>query len=416
MKKNIAIKLDNVSKQYKIYDKARDRVKEAFNPFRKKYYKNFCAIDNISLEIEKGEVLGLFGLNGAGKSTLLKMIAGVLTPSSGRINVNGHINAMIEIGGSLNPELTGRQNIKFNLDLNNIPDNQRDRITQEIIDFAEIGLYIDQPVKNYSSGMGARLGFGIATATKPEILIVDEVLAVGDAIFQSKCFTKIRSLLKGGTTVVFVSHNIPLMIEFCSRAVFIYDKKIVFDGPVKKIAEYYERVLFSGNKKKTIENIQNQRGDEFDSTLMDNSSRLLESENESLEILRLSLRGDSRANEYFLQAGKDYTLMFEVGFKKDFHKIRLVFNLEDVTGKELDFLSLYKENDLIENVIAGSKYSIKNIFTWKVFTGIYYISFAVKFINEDGLEVMLAQSKKYMLNSVGVKETNSSLTIRKLEE
>ena len=389
---------------------------KAFNPFRKKYYKNFCAIDNLNLEIKKGEVLGLFGLNGAGKSTLLKMIAGVLTPTSGRINVSGHINAMIEIGGSLNPELTGRQNIKFNLDLNNIPSEDREKVTQNIIDFAEIGLYIDQPVKNYSSGMGARLGFGIATATRPEILIVDEVLAVGDAIFQSKCFARIRELLKGGTTVVFVSHNIPLMIEFCSRAVFIYERKIVFDGPVKQIAEYYERVLFSQDKQKTISNIQKKIGDESEDALMDNSTRLFEVSNEALEILKLSLRGSSRANEYFLQTGKDYTLMFDINFKKNFKKVKFDFILEDVTGKKLDFLSLYKENDYIENVTDNSSYSVINTFTWKVFTGIYYIFFVVKAIDHDDLEIELAQTQKYMLNSVGVKETNSSLMIKKLEK
>ena len=162
MRKNLAIKVDNVSKFYKIYNRARDRVKEAFNPFKKKYYNEHYVLENLNLEIEKGDVLGIFGLNGAGKSTLLKIIAGVVTPSKGRVTVSGSINAMLEVTGSLNPELTGTQNINFNFDLNRIKGEDRANITKDIVDFAEIGSYIEQPVKSYSSGMKARLGFGIA--------------------------------------------------------------------------------------------------------------------------------------------------------------------------------------------------------------------------------------------------------------
>lgn len=196
MRKNLAIKVDNVSKFYKIYNRARDRVKEAFNPLKKKYYNEHYVLENLNLEIEKGDVLGIFGLNGAGKSTLLKIIAGVVTPSKGRVTVSGSINAMLEVTGSLNPELTGTQNINFNLDLNRIKGEDRASITKDIVDFAEIGSYIEQPVKSYSSGMKARLGFGIATSIEPDILIVDEVLAVGDAVFQQKCFLRIRKLLE----------------------------------------------------------------------------------------------------------------------------------------------------------------------------------------------------------------------------
>lgn len=254
MKKDIAISLQNISKVYKLYDKPIDRLKEALNPFKKKYHKEFYALKNINLEIKKGEVLGIVGVNGAGKSTLLKIISGVLTPTCGRVNIHGRINAILELGSSLKPEMTGRENIKLNLQINGI-ENDREKITEEIIEFADIGEHIDQPIKSYSSGMKARLGFGIATSTDPEVLIVDEVLAVGDVLFQRKCYAKIEKLFKDGKTVIFVSHSAQSVVEFCSRAVLLYDREIIMDDTPKKVTDYYQKLVFSKDKQKVLDEI-----------------------------------------------------------------------------------------------------------------------------------------------------------------
>jgi lipopolysaccharide transport system ATP-binding protein len=254
-KKDIAVRLQNISKVYKLYDKPIDRLKESLNPFKKKYHKDFYALKNINLEIKKGEVLGIVGVNGAGKSTLLKIISGVLTPTTGRVNIYGRINAILELGSSLRPEMTGRENIKLNLQINQI-NKDREKITQEIVEFADIGEHMDQPIKSYSSGMKARLGFGIATSTDPDILIVDEVLAVGDVLFQRKCFSKIENLFKDGKTVIFVSHNAQSVIEFCSRAVLLYDREIILDDTPKKVTDYYQKLIFNKNKQKVLDEIE----------------------------------------------------------------------------------------------------------------------------------------------------------------
>lgn len=264
MNKNTAISLKNISKVYKLYNKPVDRLKESLHPFRKKYHKDFYALRNINLEVKKGEVLGIVGVNGAGKSTLLKIISGVICPTTGRVNIHGRINAILELGGALKPEMTGRENIKLNLQINGIEEN-REEITQDIIAFADIGEHINQPIKSYSSGMKARLGFAIATSTDPDILIVDEVLAVGDVLFQRKCYAKIDSLFKDGKTVIFVSHNSQSVIEFCSRAVLLYDREIILDDSPKNVIDSYQKLMLENEgKNKICDNVSDDTTQEQD--------------------------------------------------------------------------------------------------------------------------------------------------------
>ena len=246
-----AIEIKNLSKIYKLYNKPTDRLKESLHPFGRKYHKDFYSLRDINLEIKKGEVLGIVGVNGAGKSTLLKIIAGVTTPTQGSIKVNGTINAILELGSAMNAEMSGLDNIKFSLRLNEIQANFN-KLVDEIIEFADIGEHIHQPVKTYSSGMKARLGFAVATITEPDILIVDEVLAVGDALFQRKCYAKIEQLFKDGKTVIFVSHSAQSVIQFCSRAVLLYDREIILEGTPKKVTDFYQKLVFSDDKKKVL--------------------------------------------------------------------------------------------------------------------------------------------------------------------
>jgi lipopolysaccharide transport system ATP-binding protein len=419
MEKDIAIKLENVSKYYKIYNRARDRVKEAFSPTRKRYSKDFCAIKDVSLEIKKGEVLGLFGLNGAGKSTLVKMIAGVVTPTTGRIHVNGHINAMLEISGALNPELTGRQNIKFNLDLNGVEESDRSRVTKEIIDFAEIGEHIDQPVKNYSSGMGARLGFGIATSTKPEILIVDEVLAVGDTIFQSKCFMKIRSLLKGGTTVVFVSHNVDLMKEFCSRAILLHDRKVMMDGDVRDIVNIYQKVMFSSNQTEALIKIQQQKellssGEKLD--VFDNNFDNAELyENEFIKINNNMIVDADNKDTSILETASNYSFVFDLEFKIPLKKVSISFELYDITTKLVNTLSRYKNSNEIVGVRENDKYRINNFFNNNLFYGEYSAKIIIEAVDmlDKTIDISVSDFKK-MFKSIAPSFGEGSLSFEKI--
>lgn len=251
MSNDVAISIKKVSKKYKLYDKPFDRLKEALHPLKKQYHKEFYALKDINLEVKKGEVLGIVGVNGAGKSTLLKIISGVLNPTIGKVNVDGNVNAILELNAGLHGELTGIENIKLNFKINS-PNKDSDLLLSEIVKFADIGDHIYQPVKTYSSGMKSRLGFGIAISANPEILIIDEVLAVGDAVFRKKCYEKINSLVESGKTVIFVSHSMSSVVEFCSRAVLLFNKRIILDDKPKRVTDLYEKLIFADNADEVI--------------------------------------------------------------------------------------------------------------------------------------------------------------------
>ena len=235
----IVIKAENLSKAYKIYEKDIDRVKEALNPFHKRYSKDFYALRDISFEIERGENVGLIGRNGAGKSTLLKIITGVLTPSSGTLEVKGKIASLLELGAGFNPEMTGVENIYMNGLLMGHMRKEMDNKVDDIISFADIGEFINQPVKTYSSGMFARLAFAVNAFVEPDILIVDEALSVGDAFFQSKCMDKMRTMIEGGVTVLFVSHDTFAVKNLCQRAFLIDGGKLIMDASANEVVEAY---------------------------------------------------------------------------------------------------------------------------------------------------------------------------------
>ena len=239
MNNNWAIKIRHLNKVYKIFEKPTDRVKEALNPFHKRYSKDFYALNDVSLTIRKGETVGIIGKNGAGKSTLLKIITGVLTPSSGSIEVQGRIASLLELGAGFNPEMSGIENIYMNGTIMGYSKEEMDGKLQDIVDFADIGDFVNQPVKMYSSGMFARLAFAVNAFVEPDILIVDEALSVGDMKFQIKCLDKMQELMQGGSTVIFVSHDLNLMRRLCQRVLFFDHGKLVASGEVNKIADMY---------------------------------------------------------------------------------------------------------------------------------------------------------------------------------
>ncbi|AXK49290.1 teichoic acid ABC transporter ATP-binding protein [Aliarcobacter trophiarum LMG 25534] len=266
MNKLTIVKVKNISKTYKLYNKPIDRVKETLNPFKKKYHKEFYALNDISFELKRGETLGIIGRNGNGKSTLLKIISGVLTPTKGHVNTKGKISAILELTSSLKPELTGLENIELNLKISGFNKNELKEKIKEIEEFAEIGEFITQPVKTYSSGMKSRLGFGIAISSKPDILILDEVLAVGDFNFQQKCLSKINAM-RENISMIFVSHSMNSVRLFCDNVLVLEKGKKVFYGNADDGIKYYieqeENEKQELNKKNTPKVVKPFYGDLF---------------------------------------------------------------------------------------------------------------------------------------------------------
>ena len=242
---DVAIRLNDVGKIYKIYEKPRDRLLQALWPGRKKFYREFQALSGIDLEILRGETIGVVGRNGSGKSTLLQLIAGVLQPSAGTVNVNGHVVPLLTIGAGFNVEFSGRENVLLNASILGLEPREAEEKLDEIIAFADIGPFFDQPVRSYSSGMYSRLAFAVAINADPDILIVDEVLAVGDEAFRRKCFSRIEDIKAKGATILLASHSATTVIELCDRAVLIDSGERLLLGSPKTVVSRYQRLLYA---------------------------------------------------------------------------------------------------------------------------------------------------------------------------
>lgn len=243
MSSNTVIMVEQVSKNYKSYSNKKHRLIEWITLGRKKYHKDINILANISFKVCSGESVGILGMNGAGKSTLLKIITGTTNPTSGIVNVNGRVAALLELGMGFHPDFTGRDNVFMSGQLMGLNSSQLLDIMPEIEEFAEIGEYIDQPVRTYSSGMQIRLAFAVATAVRPELLIVDEALSVGDTYFQSKCFNRIRKFKEKGTTLLIVSHDQAAIANICSRAILLDKGTVVADGAPTDIMNLYNAKL-----------------------------------------------------------------------------------------------------------------------------------------------------------------------------
>ncbi len=242
------IEVKDITKIYRLYDRPFDRLKESLSPVKKQYSKEHYALDDISLNIYKGESVGIVGKNGSGKSTLLKMITGVITPNSGNIVTYGKIAALLELGAGFNPEYTGIENIYLNGTMMGFSEKEMKKKVPDIIEFADIGDFINQPVKTYSSGMFARLAFAVSINVEPDILIVDEALSVGDIRFQVKCIDKMKELKDAGTTVLFVTHAVEQIKRFCNRTIWLKDGKVVQDGEAGVVTDLYSNYMIYGDK------------------------------------------------------------------------------------------------------------------------------------------------------------------------
>ncbi|WP_405080478.1 ABC transporter ATP-binding protein [Paenibacillus chitinolyticus] len=253
MSYDLAVKITDVSKLYKLYDRPEDRLKQFFSSNKNKFNKEFWALKNVDLTVNRGETIGLIGKNGSGKSTLLQIIVGTLQPSSGSVDVNGRISALLELGSGFNPDFTGRENIIMNSAILGLNAEEIKEKLPDIISFSGIEKFIDQPVKSYSSGMFVRLAFACAINVNPDILIIDEALAVGDIQFQLKCIEKMKEFKKQGKTIIFVSHDLYSIKNFCDQAIWMMDGQIHMRGDVHSVSNSYENFMKTSPSQHTEE-------------------------------------------------------------------------------------------------------------------------------------------------------------------
>ncbi|PZL71676.1 ABC transporter ATP-binding protein [Enterococcus plantarum] len=260
-----AIDIQNITKTYNMYKKPSDRFKEALNPMKKTYHELFYALKDVTMQIEKGEMIGFVGENGSGKSTILKIITGVLTPTSGSMKINGKISALLELGSGFNPEYSGYENIFLNGMVLGFSREEMEERVEDVIKFADIGDHLYQPVKTYSSGMFVRLAFAVAINVDPDILIVDEALAVGDLEFQLKCMEKFTEIKNSGKTILFVSHDVNSVRRFCDRTFWLKNGEVVEYGDTMDVTTNYENFL----KKKSIKTVDREKTIKNEETVPD---------------------------------------------------------------------------------------------------------------------------------------------------
>jgi lipopolysaccharide transport system ATP-binding protein len=272
----IAIRVNNVSKVYPLYKHNRQRLLEVVHPLRKKYHTDFYALKEISLEIKKGESVGIIGQNGSGKSTLLKIISGVLTPTSGNVEVNGRVSSLLELGTGFNPEMTGIENVFFYGSINGIGRKKMEKRLDSILAFADIGDFIHQPVKTYSSGMFVRLAFSCAINVEPEILIVDEALAVGDIAFQAKCMTMMRRMLNSGITFLFVTHDINGVKGLCKQAIWLENGILKEYGESGQVTEIYYQNIVKQTFGESTANLHLTNNSNWDTSILKREFKLAE--------------------------------------------------------------------------------------------------------------------------------------------
>lgn len=347
------IKIENLTKEYKMYKTKKDRLAEAILP-RCERHDTFRAMDNLNLEVRKGEVLGILGKNGAGKSTLLKMVTGVVTPTSGTIDTKGKISSLLELGTAFNMELTGIENIYQHGQVMGLTNEQIDERKQEIIDFADIGDHLYQPVKTYSSGMFARLAFSCAINVDPEILIVDEVLSVGDMAFQLKCFKKFDQFKKKGKTILFVTHSITDVLKNCTRTIIISQGKKIFDGEVKEGVEKYKKIIVGlddstkNNKTSDSDFKKETEGDTWKSHFTQNNN-IIEYGNGQAEVIDYGIFDENGNYLQSIDNKKDVILKSKIKFNDDINEPIFTMTLKDFNG-----LEICGTNTLIEKLATGS--------------------------------------------------------------
>ena len=388
----LAIKVIGLSKKYALYNKPQDRFKEALNPFRKSYHHEFYAMRNVDLEIRKGETVGIIGKNGAGKSTLLKMITGVLTPSSGTIEVHGRIASLLELGAGFNPEMTGLENIYLNGTLMGFSDKEMDSKIDNILAFADIGEFIHQPVKMYSSGMFARLAFSVSINVEPDILIIDEALSVGDMAFQMKCFKKFQDFQAEGKTILFVTHALDTVIRYCGRGIVIDAGEKICDSTSKEAVDVFKKLL-SGNfysQSGDIEETPAGRTPPENQLLKEfypEHSEMLEYGNRKALIYDYGMRDESGqpAKLFYHNAHCDITI--SIKFNERIISPIIAFSIKDSKGLEITGTNTLMKSIETGTYRPGDEATVHFKQRLNLRPGAYALSLGCVNVGEEGIEV-----------------------------
>jgi teichoic acid transport system ATP-binding protein len=380
---NKALTVNNVTKIYKLYEKPIDRLKEAMSLTHKNYHRDFYALNGISFDVKKGQTVGIIGTNGSGKSTILKIITGVLTPTTGDVQVNGVISALLELGAGFNMDYTGIENIYMNGTMMGFSRKEMDEKLQDILDFADIGDFVYQPVKTYSSGMFVRLAFALAINVEPEILIVDEALSVGDVFFQAKCYRRMEEIRKNGTTILMVTHDMGAIIKYCDRVVVLNKGNFIAEGEPGKMVDLYKKILANqmDDLKEELEAADNGLYNDFsgDQALADKSraaaggmmkDKLTINPNRTeygdkrAEIIDFGLL-DERGNiTNLLLKGERFTIKERIHFHGEIETPIFTYTIKDKRGADLTGTNTMFESSDVKSVKKGDEYVVE--FTQKM--------------------------------------------------
>mgnify|MGYP003311885078 CR=1 FL=1 len=435
-----AIRVKNVTKIYRLYDRPIDRLRESLFPRSGNLHKDFYALKNISFDVRKGESVGIIGVNGSGKSTILKIITGVLTPTEGSVEVNGKVSALLELGAGFNMENTGLENIYMNGTMMGFSRKEMDGKLNAILDFADIGDFVYQPVKTYSSGMFVRLAFALAINVEPEILIVDEALSVGDVFFQAKCYHRMDELRKAGTTILMVTHDMSSVLKYCDRTVVLHKGDKVAEGKPAEMVDLYKRIL--AGRLDTIKKAGETTGDSDarEKTAETPGAAGGKDDTGKAHLMReemnvnpdVSEYGNGRAEIYdfgitdskgkltgLVLKGETFTIKEKIRFYGKIESPIFTFTLKDKKGNDLTGTNTLFEGKETGTVDAGDEYEVAFTQKMDLQGGEYLISMSCTGFEQgahtvyhrlyDLLNLTVISNK----NTVGVYDTNSAVELRK---
>ncbi|CAI8959561.1 lipopolysaccharide transport system ATP-binding protein [Pseudomonas sp. IT-232MI5] len=396
MSSDIAIKLQDVSKCYHIYDKPRDRLAQMFAGQRKQYYHEFWALRNVTFDIKRGETVGIVGRNGSGKSTLLQVICGTLNQSAGQVQTVGRIGALLELGSGFNPEFTGHENVYMNAAILGLSRAEVDERYDDITAFADIGEFIHQPVKTYSSGMIVRLAFAVQAMVDPDILIVDEALAVGDERFQRKCFARLDELKAKGTSILFVSHSGPQVVELCDRAILMERGERICTGSPMEVVRAYQKLIYApadeqprlieefrqiGSQKLAIEasdvervEVDEQEAPEdqyFDPGMVPESTTVYPEQGARIDSFEIFDKQGRRCN--VLKAGGDYDIVMTGELKESVSRVFFATHIRTVSGVVITGQRFPDEGKYFECDGTDRTFKVTYSFKMVMLPGVYFV-------------------------------------------
>ena len=457
MDQNTVIKVDNVTKMYKLYDNPKDRLKEALIPTKKKRYKEHYALNGVSFDVKKGETVGIIGTNGSGKSTILKIITGVLNSTSGKVEIEGRISALLELGAGFNSEYTGIENVYLNGTMSGFSKEEIDDRLDDILSFADIGDFVYQPVKTYSSGMLVRLAFAVSINIDPEILIVDEALSVGDVFFQAKCFRKFEDFKKQGKTILFVSHDLSSVQKYCDRVVLLNKGNKLAEGSARDMINLYKKVLVNKLADTTLENgdnpalagkasgnsitdlIQANGRKKADDTLdgsgiaridnvkcwrdhFDINPDLIEYGNKEAELIDFGIADEDGMLTSSIEKGTEFTVMSKVKFNQDIQDPIFTLTFKDIHGTAITGTNTMYEKVGVSLAKAGDVYTCKFTQDMNLQGGEYLISMSCTGYSNgeftayhrlyDVLNLTVVSDK----DTVGFFDMNSKVVVEKVED